>query len=78
MRPLRDTCPHIGICTLARDDAGYSPELARIMRTQWCRGDFRKCARFHVMRALGHEAVPVDFFPAEIERASAMIAAAGN
>lgn len=75
MTTPRDTCRHIGYCGLARDEAGYSPELARIIRTRWCRNDYASCARYHVARALGPEAVPVDFFPAELERAQTLISA---
>ena len=73
MTPHRDGCKHIGCCGLARDDAGYSPELARIIRTKWCRAKYTECARYHVARVLGPEAVPVDFFPVEIDRAATLI-----
>ncbi|MDO9558017.1 MAG: hypothetical protein Q7J82_10685 [Coriobacteriia bacterium] len=74
MVPPKNTCKHIGYCALTRDDAGYSPELVRIIRTKWCHADYTQCARYRVARVLGPKAVPVDFFPTEIERTETFLA----
>ncbi len=78
MTAPRESCKHIGHCELARDETGYSPEFARIIRTRWCRASYTDCARYHVARALGREAVPVDFFPSEMERVASFIASASD
>lgn len=61
-----DVCPHIGTCYMTSDEAGYSPEFARIVRSRYCRRDFSKCARYQVGRSFGDASlVPQDLLPTE-------------
>lgn len=61
-------CRHLGTCVLAADKTGFSPEFVRRLRTSWCRGSYRDCARYIAASKLGEQRVPIDLFPAERER----------
>ncbi len=61
-------CTYIGTCAMMRDEVGFSPEFARIMRETYCRAAFETCARYQLARMLGQDAVPEDLFPVEHAR----------
>lgn len=45
------------------------PTTSELLKEQFCRGDFKACARCMIVDAMGREAVPDDLFPHEVERA---------
>ncbi|MCX8007460.1 MAG: hypothetical protein N3B11_05005 [Coriobacteriia bacterium] len=60
------SCPHIGTCHTTSDEAGFSPEFARIIRTAFCRADFRSCARYRMAQVVGDPSgVPENLLPTE-------------
>ncbi|GAV32111.1 hypothetical protein emb_1c0650 [Coriobacteriaceae bacterium EMTCatB1] len=64
--PSVNACPHIGICYMTSDEAGYSPEFARIIRSRYCRRDFSSCARYQAGRSFGNPSlVPENLLPTE-------------
>ncbi|MHB1340539.1 MAG: hypothetical protein ACYC77_02820 [Coriobacteriia bacterium] len=66
-------CKHLGYCYLTSDEAGFSPDFARAIRTTYCRGDYIACARYQMAEALGTDVVPGDLFPAELDRVRAAL-----
>jgi hypothetical protein len=45
------------------------PAIAGIMKKRICQGDWTHCARHTIFEKLGAEAVPLDLFPDEIDKA---------
>ncbi len=43
-------------------------DTAEKTKDKYCRGDFEKCARYMVFKALGKENVPSDLFPVQVYR----------
>ena len=64
----------MGLCVLAADETGFSPEFVQRLRSSWCRGTYDQCARFLAASVVGREAVPDDLFPVEYERAARFLA----
>jgi len=54
------------------------PDMAELMKDNYCRDDKYRCARYRVFKALGREEVPSDLFPIDIQRADQIISQTGN
>jgi len=50
------------------------PTLAEKYKRDYCLGDFEKCARYMVFKALGKPKVPANLFPNMQEKAKIIIA----
>jgi hypothetical protein len=71
-----DDCTRIEKCMFFTDKMDHQiPALAEAMKQSYCRGDWRTCARHNVAEALGRDAVPLDMYPNQYERAQQMIGA---
>ena len=66
-------CECLGRCLFFNDLMSDMPNLAGMMKEQYCRGAFSECARYAVFKAKGREAVPKDMFPNNVERARALV-----
>ncbi len=53
-------CKMLGGCIFFNKTSG---QLAETMKSQYCKGDFSKCARYMVATTLGREKVPQTLFP---------------
>jgi hypothetical protein len=54
------------MCYMTSDQAGYSPEFARIVRSRYCRRDFTSCSRYQIARSFGDTSlVPENLLPTE-------------
>ncbi len=60
-------------CIFYNDHMANMPHMADIMKSRYCRGDFARCARYQVFKALGREHVPGDLFPNDQDRVKALL-----
>jgi len=49
------------------------PGMAEMLKTKYCKSEYENCARYMVFSALGKDAVPMDMFPNQQDRAQEMI-----
>ncbi len=47
--------------------------MAKMRQDEYCKGDFSKCARYMVYKALGRENVPGDLLPFRVQKAKELI-----
>lgn len=66
-------CALTPTCLFFNDKMKNMPKTASVFKHDFCRGDFRSCARFRVFEALGREHVPEDLYPNDERRASRLI-----
>ena len=66
-------CASLDKCTFFNDQMKDMPSMADMYKREFCRDDFRRCARFRVKRALGKEAVPPDLYPNMDRKADELI-----
>lgn len=65
-------CEMIAKCIFFNDKMANKPATANLMKSKYCQGDFRSCARYTVCKKLGREQVPCDLFPSQIDRAQSL------
>jgi hypothetical protein len=68
-------CPSLPKCPFFNDHMASRPATAEMMKSTYCHGDNRDCARWMIATALGKPAVPLDLFPSQVDRARALIQA---
>lgn len=66
-------CEKLAKCPFFNDKMADMPSMAAVYKQNYCKGDFSKCARFMVSKALGLDRVPSTLFPNQIEKAQALI-----
>jgi hypothetical protein len=69
-------CEFLKGCIFFNDKMATKPATAELFKTIYCRGDFARCARYLVVKAIGREQVPKDLYPNDAERAEKIIAEA--
>lgn len=67
-------CPGIAQCPFFNGRMSELPGLTNLYKHQYCQGNYETCARFIVKKAKGGEAVPMDLYPNQKERAQSIIA----
>ena len=67
-------CVCIAGCPFFNDKMANTPAMANMMKKKYCQGDSSKCARYMIFTKLGKEAVPIDLFPSQKERAAEILA----
>ena len=67
-------CQCLPKCPFFNDQMANMPSLASSMKRRYCQGDPGQCARHMVFEAMGREAVPMDLFPNQVERAGEILA----
>lgn len=65
-------CEYTSICPFFSIEVGYSPELLRAMKVQYCLGDNSGCARLLAIEIVAIDDVPDDLLPSDIERLSGL------
>lgn len=68
-------CVCLPKCPFFNDKMANMPTMAHKLKDKYCTGDNSSCARFMIFGKLGREAVPVDLFPSQSDRAAAILAA---
>lgn len=61
-------CEKLSTCIFFNDQMERMPAVAELLKTQYCRGAFDKCARFKAAARLGGANVPRDLFPNDSAR----------
>jgi len=69
-------CVCLPKCPFFNDRMANMPAMANKIKDKYCKGDHSNCARFLVFKALGPGKAPDTLFPAQVEMAQAVIAAA--
>lgn len=67
-------CEMLSKCIFFNDKMQNMPVMATVMKKKYCQGDFSKCARYLVCKALGREKVPSDLTPSQEDRAHKLLA----
>jgi hypothetical protein len=68
-------CEHMGTCSPFFDDKmNAMPAMADLYKARYCLNDCTACARFAVFQVAGGANVPIDLFPNDLERVSALLA----
>ncbi len=66
-------CECLPGCPFFNDKMDKMPAMASMLKKQYCQGDFVSCARYMVKVKLGKDAVPLDLYPNQIERAEKLL-----
>lgn len=66
-------CECLPGCPFFHDRMKNMPTASELLRQRFCKGDWASCARWMVFQSLGREAVPVDLFPDQADRARAIL-----
>ena len=67
-------CDLIEICPIFNDALASKPGITAMYRKNYCKGDFKGCARYLVYKELGRENIPPDLYPSMYERAKKIVA----
>jgi hypothetical protein len=68
------TCEKLPTCIFFNDQMEKMPGVAELLKTQYCRDAFEKCARFRVAAKFGAANVPLDLYPNHTARADEILA----
>lgn len=66
-------CPSLVGCPFYNDKMADKPAIANLYKRKYCEKDYVNCARWKVGSTLGKQAVPLDLFPNQHERAEEII-----
>jgi hypothetical protein len=66
-------CERLESCPFFNDRMASMPSIASIYKKQYCLGEPARCARLIVLKAKGADAVPIDLFPNQTEKAKALL-----
>lgn len=66
-------CEFVARCTFFEDRMSKMPGMAEMLRTRYCAGEFKDCARHQLTKEFGLEAVPSDLFPNQTEVAEQIL-----
>ena len=68
-------CECLPRCPFFNDKMAQKPAMAQMYKKQFCRGDASTCARHMIFTQMGKEAVPVDLYPNQADRARKILLA---
>jgi hypothetical protein len=71
-------CEYLPKCIFFNDQMAIMPGTAELTKNEYCKSDFKSCARYQVLRACGREAVPADLYPAQTSRAREILSRQGQ
>ena len=66
-------CECLPFCPFFNNRMANMPAMANLMKQNYCQDDFRACARYLVIKALGPAGVPADLFPNMAAEARSLI-----
>jgi len=67
-------CDKLATCLFFSDRLEDMPEVAALLKEQYCHGDFHACARFRVEEKLGSTSVPASLLPEDATTADRIVA----
>jgi hypothetical protein len=68
-------CECLPGCIFFNDKMADMPVTADRIKSHYCKGDNRECARHMVVVVKGKAGVPMDLYPQNIDRAKAILSA---
>jgi hypothetical protein len=66
-------CEWVEECPFLEAKTSDMPAMVDIFRGRYCATDSFSCARYQVLKVLGREAVPLDLYPNQVDRADEII-----
>ncbi len=66
-------CPFLSGCPFFNENMRAYPVGAEVMKDQFCRGDYARCARYLIATKLGRDKMPSMMFPDQIDRAKKLL-----
>lgn len=66
-------CPSVVRCPFYNDQIPDKPAIINLYKARYCQDKYETCARWKVASTLGKEAVPLDLYPNQFERANQII-----
>jgi len=66
-------CERLTECMFFNDKLENMPAVAVLLRKLFCHGEYTRCARYRVTKALGNENIPSDLFPGNSLRARVIL-----
>lgn len=66
-------CPALDICPFFNDKMADMPATTSVIKRKFCRGDYCRCARFMVSKALSNDKVPKNLYPNDTRRAEKIL-----
>ncbi len=70
---IMSECPLLEACPFFAANLTDMPTTAEAMKQRFCHGAYEGCARYQVRHAVGKEAVPLNLYPDDLDRAQAII-----
>ena len=71
-------CPNLETCPFLKEHQSSMPELAKKLKSKYCRNDSTECARLLIRRELGPQSVPVLMMPHQHDWAAQILIDAGR
>lgn len=62
-------CPSYNECDFYNEELSVMPSLTEVLKHQYCKNNFKGCARYQIMRAKNPQAVPQNMTPDQIDLA---------
>lgn len=66
-------CELLELCPFFNGELAKKPGMSAMYKKNYCKGDFKSCARYLISTELGRENVPPDLYPNMIERAKKIV-----
>jgi len=67
-------CECLNGCLFFNDKMADRPATTGVYKRRYCKEDNSKCARYMIFKAKGRDAVPVDLYPNDLDRAKTLLA----
>ncbi len=66
-------CPNLAGCPFFNEILKNMPSTDNILKKEYCKKNYKECARYIVASAIGKENVPIDLYPNDKNRAERII-----
>lgn len=66
-------CELMESCIFFNDQMANMPSTSAVYKKIYCEHDWATCGRYMIFKAIGREKVPLDLFPNQSDRATALI-----
>ena len=66
-------CELLEPCPFFNDELANKPGMSAMYKKNYCKGDYKNCARYLVSMELGRQNVPPDLYPNMWDRANKIV-----